>query len=196
MSEVSESLQVRTDDAEGCIARLRESGFNGFAFRGDRGWLTVIPYGYPAGDPALPDGAAEALASELRAPVISYSCQADFGWGFTLALPDGRSTGFTYLDNPFGDFGDDALAPDGAADIVLDEAILAEVVPVERVRLFLGPSAVEQAGAGPGEPGRGFARAVGFPEFEWLSPAVIQADPEEARKRGGAEIGRQPTPMA
>ena len=193
MSEASESLQVRTDDAEGCIARLRESGFNGFAFRGDRGWLTVVPYGDPASEPMLPDGAAASLAATLGAPVISYSCHNDFGWGFVLALPDGRSTGFTYLDNPFGDFGDEAGAPDGADDAALDEAVLAVVVPVERVRPFLGPPSAEQAETGPGEPGKGFARAMGFPEFEWLSPAYVWDNPEDARGRGGVEVGRQPT---
>lgn len=193
MSEASESLQVRTDDAEGCIAKLREAGFNGFAFRGDRGWLTVVPYGDPASEPALPDGAAGSLAAALGAPVISYSCHTDFGWGFALALPDGRSTGFTYLDNPFGDFGDEAGVPDGSDDAGLDEAVLAEVAPVERVRSFLEPPSAEQAGAGPGEPGKGFARAMGFPEFEWLSPAYIWTDPEDARRRGGVEVGRQST---
>ena len=196
MSEASESLQVKTDDAEACIAKLREVGFNGFAFRGDRGWLTVVPYGNPASEPMLPDGAAESLATALGAPVISYSCHEDFGWWFALALPDGRSTGFTYVVNPFGDFGDEAEVPDGSDDAGLDEAILAEVVSVERVRSFLEPPAAEQAEAGPGEPGRGFARTMGFPEFEWLSPAYIWTDPEGARGRGGVEVGRQPTAAA
>lgn len=195
MSEASESLQVRTDDAEACIAKLREIGFNGFAFRGDRGWLTVVPRGDPTSEPMLPDGAAASLAAALGAPVVSYSCHEDFGWGFTLALPDGRSTGFTYLDNPFGDF-EDADAPDGSNDAELDEAVLAEVVPVERVRPFLGPPCAEQAEAGPGEPGKGFARAMGFPEFEWLSPAHVWTNPEDARRRGGIEVGRQPTATA
>ena len=34
MSEVSESLHVRTDDAENCVAGLRRLGFNGVVFRG------------------------------------------------------------------------------------------------------------------------------------------------------------------
>ena len=196
MSEASESLQVRTDDAEACIARLREVGFNGFAFQGDRGWLTVIPYGDPASEPMLPDGAAGSLATALGAPVISYSCHEDFGWWFALTLPDGRSTEFTYVVNPFGDFGDEAGVPDGSDDAGLDEAILAEVVPVERVRPFLEPPSAEQAEAGPGEPGRSFARAMGFPEFEWLSPAYIWTDPGDARRRGGVEVGHQPTAAA
>lgn len=189
-------MQVRTDDAESFIAKLREAGFNGFAFRGDRGWLTVVPYGDPASEPALSDGAAGSLAAALGAPVISYSCHTDFGWGFALALPDGRSTGFTYLDNPFGDLGDEAGVPDGADDAGLDEAVLAVVVPVERVRPFLEPPSAEQTETGPGEPGKGFARAMGFPEFEWLSPAYVWTDPEDARRRGGVEVGHQPTAAA
>lgn len=99
----------------------------------------------------------------------------------------------TYLDNPFGDLGGEAGAPNGADDVRLDEAVLAEVVPVERVRPFLEPPSAEQAGAGPGEPGKGFARAVGFPEFEWLSPAYVWTDPEDARRRGDVEVSCQPT---
>lgn len=174
MSEASDSLQVRTDDPEACVAKLREGGLNGFVFRGDRGWLTVVPYGIP--DNIVPlDGLDEDLAPFLGAPVIQYTCHADFGWSFSLTLPDGRTTAFQCWSSE--------SASDGKP---LDEAILAEVVPPERVRPFLGPPPAEPDGDGPAY---GFARAMDFPQFEWLSPAYVVDDPDDARSRGGEEIG-------
>ena len=99
---------------------------SGFVFRGDRGWLTVVPYGNP-GSIVLLDGLDGDLAPFLGAPVIRCACHVDFGWSFSLTLPDGRATAFQCWSSK--------SASDGS---FLDEAILAEAVPPERVRPFLG----------------------------------------------------------
>ena len=182
MSEASDSLQVKTGDADACIVKLRESGFNGLVFRGDRGWLTVVPYGGPGEALMLVEGRIESLAGMLGAPVVNYVRPEDFGWSFAVVLPDGRGTAFECYWDPFLD---EAHAPDAE----VDWDVLAEVASVERIRPFLGPPVPP---AGETGAAKDFAQEMGFPQFEWLSPAYVLGDPEDAVRRGGERIGNQP----
>ena len=75
MGEASDSLHVRADDPEACTNKLREGGLNGFVFRGDRGWLTVVPYGIPGNIVPL-DGLDETLAP-ISGKVPSRSSRGD-----------------------------------------------------------------------------------------------------------------------
>ncbi len=186
MSEASDSLQIKTDDADACIVKLRESGFNGLVFQGDRGWLTVVPYGSPGEVLMLMEDRIESLARMLGAPVVNYVRSEDFGWSFALVLPDGRWTSFECCWDPFLD---EAHVPDADSNAGVDEGVLAEVVSVERIRPFLGPPVPP---AGETGAAKDFAREMGFPQFEWLSPAYVLSDPEDAVRRGGEEIGNRP----
>lgn len=182
MSEASDSFQVRTGDAGGCIGKLRAAGFKGVVFRGHSGWLTVVPYG-DAADPLAVNYNAEGLALSLGAAVLAYSCHADFGWAFSLVLPDGRSTSFACFKNPFD--GESAEA-DQSGKSSPDTRLLAEVMDVQPILQFLRPP---PAAPGEGGPAYGFARALGFPEFAWLSPHHLAHDLEDALRRGGEEVG-------
>lgn len=108
---------------------------------------------------------------------------------FALLLPNGRWTSFRC----WWDFPTNEANVLDDANPVLDRGILAEAVPAARVRSFLGglPTAAQEA-----EAIKGFARAMGFPEFDWLSPAYVSSDPEGAISRGGEEFGRRPLPGA
>lgn len=182
VSEASDSFQVRTGDADGCIGKLRAAGFKGVVFRGDSGWLTVVPYG-DAANPLALNYSAEGLALSLGAPVLAYSCHEDFGWAFSLALPDGRSTSFACFENPFDE---DSAGPDQGEGPSPDRSLLAEVLDVGHIVRFLQPP---PAVPGEGGPAYGFARTLGFPEFIWLSPYHLAHDREDALRRGGEEIG-------
>lgn len=92
MSDVSESLQVRTNVPDHCMDRLWEIGVNGFVFRGQDGWLTVIPF-CGSTSLVLSDQQLTKFAVTLSSPVLNYVVN-DFAWGFQLALPDGRTTEF------------------------------------------------------------------------------------------------------
>ena len=184
MSDVSESLQVRTDSDERCIAALRQLGFNGFVFRGGRGWLTVVPYGGPE-SLAISDEQLAAFAAKLGAPVINYDVN-DFSWFFQLALPDGRTTGFGRW---LGDMSGWGLTPEQLRLPRLDESILSAVVPPARVRRYVGPTALDRK---EGFEWELFAQTLGFPEFNQLNPAYATDHPDEMRSMGGIEIGQRP----
>ena len=187
MSDVSESLQVRTDADEACMARLRSLGFNGFVFRGRQGWLTVVPYGGP-GSLGLTDAQLASFAGRLGAPVLNYQVN-DSGWGFQLALPDGRTTGFLrWLVSPreLGLTDEQARAP------VLDKTVLSAVVSLAKVRNILGAPEVE---TNEGLQWELFAKAAGFPEYGQLNPTYATDHPEDMRRLGGIEIGSRPESM-
>ena len=82
MSDVTEVLQLRTNADERCMERLRELGFNGFAFRGGHGWLSAVPYGGPA-SLALSDAQLARFAAAVGAPALNYNVN-DFSWSFSL----------------------------------------------------------------------------------------------------------------
>jgi hypothetical protein len=183
MSGESDTLQVRTDAPESVIARLREHGFNGFVFRGKRGWLTVVPYGGPTGL-HMAHGALARAAAVVSAPVLHFQIN-DGGWGFELALPDGRTTGLTRLLEDPADYGLPALPPAPP----IDTTILAVVVTVSRVQPFLNAGKPK---LDDGIAGYKFAEAMGFAQFEALSPRWATDDPDEMRRRGGLEVGSRP----
>ena len=187
MSDVSESLQVRTNSPDHCIDRLRAIGFNGFVFPGQHGWLTVIPYGGRA-SLALSDQQLANFSATLAAPVLNYTVN-DFGWGFQLALPDGRTTEFRRFFVDPADFG---LPPNALQAKPLDEAVLSVVVPPARVRRLL------QATPLPPKDGfewELFAGALGFPQSKQLNPSYVTDNPDEMRHRGGIEVGVRPQSM-
>ena len=189
MSEASSSFQIKTDDPSGCIAKLRANGFKGIAFRGGSGWLTVVPYP-SCEDPIAQGCSAESLAASLGMPILAYSCHEDFGWGFSLVLPNGRWTSFACFADPSGD---DWANPELGGNFHPDEGLLAEVLDVERIRTFLQPP---PADPGEGGPDYGFAQTLGFPAYRWLSPDQLRDDREGALKRGGEEIGQPPPHQA
>ena len=183
MSETSDSLQVRTDAMDGCVARLQELGFNGFVFRGAKGWLTVVPYGGPEGIMVSNDRLAR-FGAALAAPVLRYH-NNDFGWGFQFALPDGRTTAFDRFSAELLEL----AAESGERPATLDEAVVSGVVPqvwIDRL--------VQQRVPAPDDDqeGRDFARDMGVPQYSFLSPSDVTDDPDDALGRGGQEIGTRP----
>ena len=126
MSETSFSLQVRTDTADECIARLQESGFNGAVSRGAKGWLTVVPYGGPEGINMMNDALAR-FSARLAAPVLLYHYTDDFGWGFQVGLPDGRTTAVEFLSAEVMK----AAAEAGVSTATLDAVVVSGLVPQE-----------------------------------------------------------------
>ena len=186
MSETSFSLQVRTDTADECIARLQASGFTGAVFQGAKGWLTVVPYGGPEAINMTNDALAR-FSTRLAAPVLLYHYTDDFGWGFQVGLPDGRTTAAEFLSAEVME----AVAEAGVPTATLDAAVISGLMPQEWIdRLVQRQSlALEDSGEG-----QRFAHDMGFPEFSWLSPSYVTEEPDEVLRRSGQDIGRRPDP--
>jgi len=74
----------------------------------------------------------------------------------------------------------------------LDLSVFGDIVDGSMIEPYLaeGPNAPD------GTPrAYGFAEALGLPAFRWLSPRLVDVDPEHFLKHGGQRIGRKPPDM-
>lgn len=179
MSESSESFHIRTADPKAAASRLRESKCAGLIFGPANGWLTFVPYGELKTFQQLRTSGsfARRLCRDLGATVLHYLYSEDYGWGFTLAregAPDSRFAHWWLPENVVERDGFDAsdFKPFAAPEAI--EALL------------------ENSGQAMDAAAYRFAKLLGLPAYEWLSPDLVQSSTDEFVARGGKKIGTKP----
>lgn len=182
MSEFSESLHLRCDDAAATKRRLRDERQAGILFGPSHGWLTFIPYeeGVEFRRAGSCASLAHRLSRRLGVPVLHYFYAADHGWGFTLVQPGMPAKRFAAWWHPAPVLEQPAFDP---ADLVPfgDRALLAPLLH----EMDRGATARES-------PAYRFAGLLGLPAHEWLSPAIAQHDTEALLAKGGVKLGTKP----
>jgi hypothetical protein len=182
MSESSESFHIRTADPKATAGRLREKKCAGLIFGPANGWLTFVPYAElePFQQLRMSGGFARHLSQALSATVLHYFYSEDYGWGFVLAregAPDCKFVHWWLPKNVVERDGFDALA-------------LKPFAPPELIEALVENSG--HAGDGEGPSAYRFAKLLGVPEYDWLSPDLVQSSTDEFVARGGKKIGAKP----
>jgi hypothetical protein len=180
VSEFSSSFHIRTGDAALAERRLVAAKISGLAFGPANGWLTFVPFansqGFDARDPV---GAATALANATGSFVLQYTYAEDHVWLLALARPGGPVSIFVSSWDPQPRIERDDL----------DLTVLDDILPRPQLEPFLAPGRDTPDGA---PRAYGFAQALGFPAFRWLSPDLVEADTKHFLKNGGRRVGRKP----
>jgi hypothetical protein len=176
VSEFSSSLHIRTLDAEDTEKVLMKAGYRGLVFGPRNGWLTFVPYadGNPAID-QVPDFAPK-LSEKARSTVLHYTYAEDHFWSF--AIFDAGQAGCMFACG-----WDPKLEVDRERlDIMAVQALVPskDIEPFLQNRTYEGyPSAYR------------FCEALGLPEYQWLSPLLVENDTPHFLKRGGRRLGRR-----
>jgi len=182
MSEFSESYHIRTNDPAATVRRLRDAKLAGLSFGPANGWLTFVPYGELElyRQFAATGGFARYLNRVLSATVMHYFYAEDYGWGFTFAVDGAVDSGFAQWWSP-----ECTIERDG-----LDLARIQAFAEVNVIAALLENSHSTMAGQEP--TAYCFAKLLGLPAYERLSPYLAQRSQEEFLSRDAKKVGTKP----
>jgi len=189
MSEFSSSFHIRTADAPAAEKALACARFRGLVFGPKNGWLTFVPYAEDDDGRDVPPDTIVKLAEAVNALALYYSCAEDHGWSFTVVDP-GR---------PPGMFACSWNAQTRLTRHDLDLRIFEGIAATADLEKFLTEpaDAIEWNLEEPDEDlcgqalAHGFAKALGLPAYEWLSPDLVTRDTEHFVANGGRRLGRK-----
>jgi hypothetical protein len=176
VSEFSSSIHIQTADAVETEKALLEAGYRGLVFGPKNGWLTFVPYADGDADIDQLASFSPRLSEAVGATILHYTYAEDHFWSFAVVRAGKATCVFACGWDPKLEVSRDRL------DMAVVQAFASstDIEPFLKDRICEGrPSAY------------GFAKVLGLPAYEWLSPLLVEKDTQYFLKRGGRRLGRK-----